>query len=881
MDVTQFREKYNYSSSTKVIQQYLDIKFDNLECLVLFRMGDFYEMFYEDAVLAAKILGLVLTRRGKSGEDEIPMCGLPFHALENYLNKLLKEGLKVAICEQIETPEEAKKRGGYKAIVKREVNRIITLGTLTEESLLEGHKPNYLTSLVIGKNKSAICSLDLSTAKFFVIEIPSDQIINEIVRIKPSEILLSDKFKSETISSNIEMALGIRISFQIDSFFAERKCQKVIEDYYNILSAKSIGEFNGIQISAIGSIVEYISLTQKNSTPKLPFPKKLNSQEFMIIDSATRRNLEVISSLNGNIKDTLFSTINYTFTKGGSRLLYEYLSFPLIKLETINSRINITKFFFENIQLTHVLRKILVKTSDLERSLTRIQMQRGSPRDLLSIRDTILIAKQIGDIVIRNKGKLPTEIKNLVSPLLDKLLIANLISDSIKDDAPNIISDGEIIKTTFHYKIKELRDLIDNSQIHIDKLKDKYKCETGIENLKISTNNIIGIFIDITTKNSSRIKDKKFIHKQTTANSIRYTTNELQELETKIFSAKSTLIELEKEIYVSICKAVIADIIKLTLLAKSINKLDVFLNFAYIADEFEYCLPVLTNEKIFKVKEGRHPVIEKFLKSSNITFSPNECNLDSDEKIWLITGPNMSGKSTFLRQNAIIAILSHIGSFVPALSATIGIVDKIFSRVGAGDDLSRGQSTFMLEMIETSAIMSQSTDSSLIILDEVGRGTSTYDGVAIASSVLEYIHNNIKARCLFATHYHELTSFSNFLPRVANYTISINETEKKILFLHKIVKGFSNRSYGIHVAQIAGLPFSVIQRANEVLFKLENEANNSRLDFIKKKTVEEVVNHREEEKCKKIYKFCQEINPDELSPKEALNILYELKSLLS
>ncbi len=885
MDITEFQKKYNYAAATQVMQQYLDIKFANLECLILFRLGDFYELFYEDAVVAAKILGLALTKRGRTGEVEIPMCGVPFYALENYLHKLLEEGFKVAICEQMETPEEARKRGGYKAVVRREVSRIITAGTLIEESLLDGNKPNYLASIVIGKNNSAICYLDLSTSKIFVIDIPLDQITNEIIRITPTEVLLSDKFRSETLSSNIEIALNIRISFQLDSFFAEKKCKKIIEDYYNIASTEAIGELNNNQISAIGSVLEYISLTQKSNLPKLPFPKILTSQKFMIIDSGTRRNLEITSSLSGGIKGSLFHTINHTLTKGGARLLYEYLSSPLLEIQKINARLAVTEFFYKNIQLTHNIRKILPKTSDVERSLTRIQMQRGSPKDLLSIKDTILIAEEIrAGFVVNNGFNLPENIEKLVTPLLGNLETANLITESIRDDAPNIISEGDIIKPAFHSKIKELQDLINNGRAHINKLRDKYRQETGIDTLKISNNNVVGLFIDITARHSGKITDKKFIHRQTTANSIRYTTEELQELESKMLNAKAMLVGLEKEIYSDICTAVIANTSKLILLATALNRLDVFLNFAYITDEFEYCLPILTNETNFEVRGGRHPVVERFLKSNNESFTKNDCHLNENKRIWLITGPNMAGKSTFLRQNAIIAILAHIGSFVPAVSATIGLVDKIFSRVGAGDDLTKGQSTFMVEMLETSAILSQSTNKSLVILDEVGRGTSTYDGVAIAWSVLEYIHNKIKARCLFATHYHELTNLSEIFPALINYTISINDNDGKILFLHKIIEGFADRSYGVYVAQMAGLPPSVIRRANQLLMKFEKDTKKSNKEAFKGESQNlnlfELAN-KEMDKYKEIYDFCSQIDPNELSPKEALDILYKLKNLFT
>lgn len=860
MDIEVLKAKYNYSLATQVMQQYLDVKFANYDCLVLFRMGDFYELFYEDAITAARILGVALTKRGKSGTDEIPMCGVPFHALENYLNKLLEEGFKVAICDQMETPEDAKKRAGYKAVVRREVTRIITPGTLIEDSLLDSVKPNYLASVVISYSgsgssnaessalsKCAICYLDLSTSKFFVISLRFDQLINELARIKPSEVLISERFRSKNLSMEIEMLLGIRLSFQVDSFFADRKCSKIIENYYKIPAPSAIGELDTFQISAIGSIIEYVCLTQKANLPKLPFPKLLTTGNFMLIDSGTRRNLELVSSVKGGTKGSLFATINHTLTKGGARLLHEYLSTPLIKIEQINTRLEVTEFLYQNPDLVNKIRKVLAKTADMERAITRIQMQRGSPRDLLSIRDVILIAEQIsayfltsnnntansehdqensnGNIISRSTDN--KNIDKLIAPLIGNFAVASLISEAIREDAPNNITDGGIININYHPKIKELQELMNNSRLFIDKLRDKYRTETGIDNLKISNNNVIGLFIEVTSRNSSRMTDPKFIHRQSTASSIRYTTSELQELESKMISSRMCLSGLEKEVYEDICRQVTSHSARLHQLATAINRIDVFTNFAFTATEFEYCKPTVTETYDFAIVGGRHPVVEKFLKADNESFISNDCYLNHEERIWLITGPNMAGKSTFLRQNAIIAILAHIGSFVPAVSAQIGVIDKIFSRVGAGDDLTRGQSTFMVEMLETSAILSQSTDRSLVILDEVGRGTSTHDGVAIAWSVLEHIHNELGNRCLFATHYHELTNLSKTLPGLKNYTVAISEDPdtKSLLFLHKIIKGFADRSYGVYVAESAGLPASVIKRATELLARFEQKNN--------------------------------------------------------
>ncbi|CAG2173489.1 unnamed protein product [Oppiella nova] len=677
MTLEQFRQKYHYAQSTKMIQQYLDIKFANIDCLVLFRMGDFYELFFDDAIIASKILSIALTKRGKNGDDEIAMCGVPYHSLETYLNKLIDSNYKVAICDQLETPEEAKKRDGYKAVVARDVTRIITPGTITEESLITVNEPHYLASIVLVKNRAAICYVDLSIAEIAVLDI----------------------------------------------------------DHNEIQDIRAIGELSKHQISAIGSIIEYLSLTQKQNIPLLPLPKIINHLNFMNIDLATRRNLEITYNLLGQVKGSLLDSIDYTITKSGR-----------------------------------------------QRCLTRIMMHRSSGQ----------IASQIKDEFLQICGfNLPNFIENILKPLSCNEELSSLIEQAIREDAPNNLNEGGIIKCEYHPKIQELYSLINNSKAFIEKLKDQYRKETNIDNLKISHNNV----------------------------------------------------------------------------------LDVFCNFAYIANEYNYIKPILTQDLSFEIIGGRHPVIEQNLLSNSKNFIKNDCTLSENNRIWLITGPNMAGKSTFLRQNALITILAQIGSFVPACKA----------KIGAGDDLLRGQSTFMLEMLETSAILAQATQNSLIILDEVGRGTATYDGVSIAWSVLEYIHDKLRCRCLFATHYHELTSMSNFLPSLQNHTVAIEELDKEVLFLHNIIPGSINKSYGIHVAYLAGLPKSVIIRARDILKKFEKisstqgtkilntESNNLSLFSLQiepktqyDKLREEIIN----------------IDPDQLSPKEALEILYKLKGLV-
>ncbi len=884
MQLAQFKEKYKYDKATPVMRQFLDVKYANIDCLVLFRMGDFYELFYEDAITAARVLGIALTKRGKTEDDEIAMCGVPHHALENYLNKLLEDGFKVAICDQLETPEEAKKRGGYKAVVNRDVTRIITPGTIIEESLLEAGEPNYLVSVVIGKNTAAISYVDLSTSEIAVISVPEEQIINELARLKPKEVLLAEKYRASEVASQIGSMLNIRISFQVDSFFAVNKCRKNLLDFYQLKDIGAIGELEEAQISAVGGVIEYISITQKDNLPKLPKPKILNYQQFMTIDASTRRNLEITNTISGGIRGSLFDCIDSSVTKPGSRLLYKYLSTPLIDIHEINRRLNITKYFFEDMGLVNGIRTLLKKTGDLERCIARLNMGRSTPKDLLSIKYTIEIAEAIKAAFVAQKGiELPKHIEQLIEPLTGLNELYEFIDEIIKDDAPNITTNGGIIKQEYHPKVKELYGLINNSHIAIERLRDQYRKDTGIDTLKISNNNVLGLFIDITARHADKMLDTKFIHRQTTANSIRYTTTELQELESKIINAKTLVISLEQEIYNEVCQKISNEQNALYKMSESLSLLDVYSNFAYVADENNYVMPEISSDLVFEIKEGRHPVVEKSLKKNREDFICNDCHLELDERVWLLTGPNMAGKSTYLRQNAIIAILAHIGSFVPAVSAKIGIVDKIFSRIGAGDDLNKGQSTFMLEMLETSAILAQATHKSLIILDEVGRGTSTYDGVAIAWSVLEYVHDKIRARCLFATHYHELIKMEEILPALKNYTVAVDDTGGQVLFLHKIKKGSANKSYGVHVAQMAGLPQSVIKKATFLLEKLEKESDKSNKKMIKQESYNmnlfDLDAFAEVPKHKKIFDQLISIDPDKLSPREALDALYKLKDI--
>lgn len=831
MDIETFKAKYSYNTTTPMMQQYLDVKFMHLECLVLFRMGDFYELFYDDAIIAAKVLGIALAKRTKQDESFIPMCGVPYHSLESYLNKLLKNGYKIAICDQVETPEEAKLRG-YKAIVKREVVRIITPGTITEDSILDQHAPNYLVAIVPSKrvtgkekvyetlsdNKAlkkeqdtqefAICSLDISTSEFTITT--TSNLASELAKLSPKEILCSQNLQLNESILEILFPYKQSISYYTDSYFDFKKATHTIMDFYNLANIKPLGELKEHEIAAIGAVLSYVKLTQKSNLPGLNYPKSLNELSYLYIDAATRKNLEIVKSVCGEYKGSLLSAINKTSTKAGSRLLYKYINSPLNNAGKILERHNLTEIFYSNINMTIRLREMLKNCLDIERIITKISMGKGNWQQLISLKNTLQIASQIKPLL-----------EDQQEEIIHKLLKFFNIDYRLKADIENSVIEEDLqitINHNFYPQVKELYKRIEDANQMIENLKLKYQKETGIENLKITSNNLIGYYVEVTSKAASKVNTVVFQHKQSLLNNVRYTTDELKNVESKILSARAELEALELEVYNKICSKVMQQAAELKLLAQGVALVDVFTNFAFIAKEYNYTKPEVTESTEFKVLNGRHVTVEQSLKNKSIDFIENSCNLDG---IWVITGPNMAGKSTFMRQNALIIILAQMGCFVPAEYAKIGIVDKLFSRIGASDDIAAGNSTFMVEMLETAAILSQATSKSFIILDEIGRGTSTYDGVSIALSCLEYIHDEIKCRTLFATHYHEIPKLSHALKNVKNYNMKIAEHNDKLILLHKIVEGIADKSYGINVASLAGLPPKVISRAKEILGKLE------------------------------------------------------------
>ncbi len=820
MERSIFNQKYNYNNLPQVMRQYLDVKYTNLDCMVLYRMGDFYELFYEDAICASEILGIALTQRNKNDKiNKIPMCGVPYHATKSYIIKLLNNGFKIAVCDQLETADQAKQRGGYKAIVKRGITRIITPGTLIEDDMLDNSFANYLVSIFIKGVNVTIVYADLSTAEINISSFKKDDIFHEIKKLNPKEILISEKHRLEEFILKLREN-NIYVNFLPENIFEYNKSEKIILDFYQVFSLDAIAKFNHCDVIALGSILEYINLTQRSSVPKMKKPYIINAENYMYIDSFSREKLELTESYNGDKKNTVFHHMNKTVTRSGARLLYKYLSMPLKNKDLIEHRLDLVNYFYNNIELMTNVRVILKNAPDLERAITRIGSSRSNVEDLISVKNILSVSFRINQLLQNEqtdiiKSEFTQTIVNFYSDLSN---LYNVIEESIDEN----LNSNRKIKISYHFKIEHLNHTILQLQEEISKLQEKYQKMTSIDNIKIASNNILGFFIEVTNKNLSKINNPMFIHKQTNVNNARFITEELKDLEYKINNSKAILLGIEEEIYQEICQNILQQENNLRNLSLALNKLDVFTSLAYVAYNHDYIRPNLSEKNLIDIKAGRHPVVEQHFKNKHKDFISNNSFLDSENQILLITGPNMSGKSTFLKQTAIISILAHIGSFIPAEEASIGIIDKIFTRIGAGDNLAKGESTFMVEMIETSMILNQATDKSLIILDEIGRGTSTHDGVALAWSILEYIHNKLLSRSLFTTHYRELININQSLSKIINYKTEIHESQGKITFLHKIIKGSSDKSYGIHVAELAGLPEEVTQKAYQILQNLSS-----------------------------------------------------------
>ena len=898
------KDKSEKSGLTPMMAQYMAVKEQYPDCLVLYRMGDFYELFMDDAVIAAKDLDITLTKRGHHKGDDIPMCGVPWHSHESYLERLIRKGHKVAICEQIETPEEAKKRGGYKALVKRDVVRVITQGTLTEDSLLDTDRHNYLCAIAETNKTLGLSWLDLSTGEFKLQPVSKDNLSAALERLSPKEILIPDSLTQKEDFFDIWADYKRILTIQPNSRFDDENARKRLEELFGVSTLDSFGGFCRAEIAAAGALVDYVDLTQKGQLPRLAPPKQLALDNFMELDAATRRNLELTYSVHGSRQGSLLHAIDKTVTGGGGRLLAQHLSMPLTSSAAIQDRLDLITYFVEDNAVRNTLRDTLKQCSDIERALARLSIGRGGPRDLASIYQSLYQSVTLQKILTeKTSGQktetdlfgagLPTRLQNILSvmqpwgsfhPLTDKL------GRALLEELPPHTRDGGYIAAGYSPQLDEFRMLKDDSRQLVAELQANYSKETGINALKIKHNNVLGYFIDVPAAHADKLlnNDGPFVHRQTLANNVRFTTVELTGLEQKIMEAGDKALALEHEIFIQLLQDVLKQGEGIAQLANAIAKLDVASSLANLAVEKKYVCPAIDNSLSFSIENGRHPVVENVMaEQKDGDFIGNDCALTPEDRIWLLTGPNMAGKSTFLRQNALIVLLAQMGAYVPADKAHIGIVDRIFSRVGAADDLARGRSTFMVEMVETATILNQASERSFVILDEIGRGTSTFDGLSIAWSSMEYLHDVTQCRTLFATHYHELTGLREKLPLMSCHTVKVKEWKDTIVFMHEVIEGAADRSYGIHVAKLAGLPKPVIARAGDVLKILESGEEAGLLDHISdhlpmfdpEQQLDEPKGASISPELEKLLGFVDGVNPDELSPRDALDMLYQLSDL--
>lgn len=865
---------------TPMMAQYLEIKAANPGALLFYRMGDFYEMFFEDAVNAAQALDIALTKRGKHDGKDIPMCGVPVHAAEGYLLTLIRKGFRVGVCEQLEDPAEAKKRGS-KAVVKRDVVRLVTPGTLTEDSLLDARRHNFLAAFATVRDESALAWVDISTGNFSVMACDPTKLSPELARLAPREVLITDESKFYDIieeSGAAATELG-RASF--DSTQGEKRLCSL----YSVASLDSFGSFTRAQISAMAAIVDYLEVTQRGNLPLLRNPVIEGQAANMQIDAATRRSLELTRAMNGGRAGSLIGAIDRTVSAAGARLLERRLSSPSCHLGTVQSRQDCVSYFVENSRLRSDIRTPLKSVHDIDRALSRLALDRAGPRDMAAIRNSLTQAERLA-------SSLPTDMPAILTEAAQSLVghedLLELLDQALVADPPLLARDGGFIAPGYNEELDEVRKLRDEGRSVIAAMQAEFIEMTGIASLKIKHNNVLGYFIETTATHADKMMaaplNETFIHRQTTANQVRFTTVELSEIETKILNAGGRALEIEKRLYSRLKQAILDVAPQLSALARALAELDLSSGLAELAVDENWSRPVLTGDKAFDIQGGRHPVVEQALKKTGDPFVANDCDL-SDQSIWLLTGPNMAGKSTFLRQNALIAVLAQMGAWVPANQAKIGIVSQIFSRVGASDDLARGRSTFMVEMVETAAILNQADDRALVILDEIGRGTATYDGLSIAWATLEHLHDVNQCRALFATHYHEMTQLADKLDNADNATVAVKEWEGDVIFLHEVRKGAADRSYGVQVARLAGLPSAVIDRARVVLEALEKgereggATQKALIDDLPLFAASPAPVAPMPAATSPALEKLNDILPDDLSPKEALNLLYELKEL--
>lgn len=873
------------STVTPMMAQYLEIKAQNADALLFYRMGDFYEMFFDDAAAASEALDIALTKRGKHAGEDIPMCGVPVHAAENYLLTLIRKGFRVAVCEQMESPAEAKKRGS-KSVVHRDVVRLVTPGTLTEESLLEARRHNFLAAYCEIRDQAALAWADISTGAFHVMAMTPVRLSPELARLAPSELIVPETIEQE--KHGLVSDLGIALTPLPRTNFDSTSAEKRILDLFSISALDAFGSFTRAEVSAMGALIAYLDITQKGKLPLLQPPQREAQDRIVQIDAATRRNLELTRALSGGKAGSLLAVMDRTVTPGGARLLEQRLSSPSRDLNAIHARQDGIAFCVDDSAFTADLRDALRKTPDLDRALSRLALERGGPRDMTAIRGALAQAAALAETCAART--LPPLLADAVQGLTGFDDLSALLEAALVADPPMLARDGGFIAPGYDSDLDEARTLRDAGRSVIAALQKKYSEHTGVSALKIKHNNVLGYFIETTAAHAEKMLkpplSETYIHRQTTANQIRFTTVELSEIETRILNSGNRALEIEKRLYQGLCETILHHAPHLNITARGLAELDLAAALADLARAESWCRPRVDDSRAFDIVGGRHPVVEQALRQQGGSpFVANDCDLSAQNgaAIWLLTGPNMAGKSTFLRQNALIALLAQIGCFVPADSAHIGLVSQIFSRVGASDDLARGRSTFMVEMVETAAILNQADDRALVILDEIGRGTATYDGLSIAWATLEHLHDVNRSRALFATHYHELTALAGKLDHVENATVAVREWDGEVIFLHEVRKGAADRSYGVQVAQLAGLPASVVARARVVLDALEQgereggATQKALIDDLPLFAATPAPPPAAPKAAAPVVQMLEEIHPDELTPRAALDLLYKLK----
>src|SRR3954465_9529296 len=886
------------SRVTPMMEQYLEIKAAHPGLMLFYRMGDFYELFFEDAEVASKALGIALTKRGKHLGADIPMCGVPVERSEDYLHRLIAQGIRVAVCEQMEDPAAARARGN-KSVVKRGVIRVVTPGTLTEDNLLDARANNYLLSIARARGSSGgdrlgLAWIDISTSEFIVPQSRFGELGAPLARINPPEVIVSDALYSDTAFEPVlrELAAVTPLTRDVfDGATAERRPG----GYFPVATMDGLAVLSRLEATAAAACVTYVERTQVGQRPPLAPPAREATGSTMAIDPATRANLELTRTLAGERRGSLLDAIDCTVTSAGSRLLAQRLAAPLTDAAAIARRLDAVGSFVADSAAREDIRSILRGAPDMSRALARISVGRGGPRDLAGLRDGIIAADQ----VLTRLDELdqpPQEIAVVMAALQKPSReLAAEFARALDDQLPLIKRDGGFVRQGYEPALDETRNLRDASRLVVASMQARYADNTGVKGLKIRHNNVLGYFVEVTAQHGDKLMsaplNATFIHRQTLAGQVRFTTSELGEIEAKIANAGDRALGLELEIFERLCTKALAISEELRAAAHAFALLDVATSLAKLAIDETYVRPEVDSSLGFAIEAGRHPVVEQALKRNGEPFIANACDLSpgpaqKSGQLWLLTGPNMAGKSTFLRQNALIALLAQIGSFVPATRARIGIIDRLFSRVGAADDLARGRSTFMVEMVETAAILNQASERSLVILDEIGRGTATFDGLSIAWAAIEHLHEANRCRTLFATHYHELTALSAKLPRLFNATVRVKEWQGEVVFLHEVLPGSADRSYGIQVAKLAGLPAPVIARAKSVLAKLEAQdrgqtaralAEDLPLFAVPSRAAAEAALPSE---AQQLIEAVKALHPDEMSPREALEALYALKAKL-